>query len=205
MRHELFLSATLIAILLLCGTIVGQQSSACQAKSPRDAVDQFWRMATRGEFLAKDGWKKESVFFAEPSSTRGDVAYVASDYWEINDVTVTGNKAEVTVGFDPAGQVDSRFRYTRPRQTDAIKQAMVYRLTCAPTHHVDYYVVEGSDLKPHKIVEGPPAWQFDGTPKYVYATVNSAIRYVLEAERTTKDPTIRKNADESLTKLLRLR
>jgi len=45
------------------------------------------------------------------------------------------------------------------------------------------------------MIEGPPAPPF--------ATVTAAIRYVLEMSRKTTDPVVKKNADETLTELLK--
>ena len=50
---------------------------------------------------------------------------------------------------------------------------------------------------------GPAAWQIEKTPALAWTTVNTAIRYVLEMRIKTNDPSIKKNADETLEKLLK--
>ena len=50
---------------------------------------------------------------------------------------------------------------------------------------------------------GPAAWQIEKTPAFRWTTVNTAIRYVLELRAKSHDPSIRKNADETLEKLLK--
>lgn len=200
MKHVLLTSI----ILSLCSATLAQQPTACQGKQPRDVVEEYWRTATRGEFLAKDGWAKQASFFSGSSSSpKSRVIYVVSDDWDVGPATAAGNQAQVIVDFAPAGEIDSLLRYTAPARTDADKQGMLYRLTCAPTSFTDLRI-ESNGLKTSRTREGPPAWLVDGSPKDVLATVNATIRYVLEVKRTTKDPALRKNADETLTKLLRL-
>jgi hypothetical protein len=190
-------------ILLLCSATLAQQPSGCQGKEPREVVEKYWRAATRGEFLSKDGWAKQAGFFSGSPSPNSGVIYVISDDWEVGPVTATGNRAQVIVDVEPEGQIDSSLHYTAPSRTDAVKQGTLNRLTCAPTRYTDFKV-ENNELTPNKTVEGPSAWQLEGSPKDVLATVNAAIRHVLEIQRTTKDPLIRKNADETLSQLLRL-
>jgi hypothetical protein len=51
---------------------------------------------------------------------------------------------------------------------------------------------------------GPAVWQIEDSPKTTWTTVNTAIRYVLEARSKTSDPILKRNADEIIAKLLRL-
>jgi len=49
-------------------------------------------------------------------------------------------------------------------------------------------------------------WQIQGAPdpSVTWTTVNTAIRYVLEKREQATDPTLRKNADQTLIKLLQM-
>ncbi len=130
---------------------------------------------------------------------------ITSDYYAVNPSSVNGAEATVDVGFVNAGQIDANLRYSAPEPTPPmVKHAsLTYHLVSRPAH-VMMYGPDGKTLVEKKEIPGEIAWQIDGPPPLPWTTVNTAIRYVLEVRNKTSDPTIRKNADETLTKLMKL-
>jgi hypothetical protein len=52
---------------------------------------------------------------------------------------------------------------------------------------------------------GPGQWRIEGPVPEPHLTVDTAIRYVAELRASVKDPAIRRNADNTLAALKRLR
>jgi hypothetical protein len=173
--------------------------------SPKEATEQLWTMATRGELLTPEGWDKASrSFFMHPASApENKVVFVVSNYWGPPSEQIKGDKADVTVGFGDAGKIDSALRYLPPQPTRAIKTGMLYHFVLAPTHWT-MFKSDGKAITGKEEKSGPVTWQIDDPPGPPWTTVNTAIRYVLEIRNKTTDPVIKKNADETLLKLLRL-
>src|SRR6185437_14543563 len=105
--------------------------------SPKDVVEQLWNMATQGELLTPNGWSTASKFFLRPSQFPGDkLVRVMSNYWgPPGQLSAKGNadRVDFMVGYQDAGQIDSKLRYTPPKDTGAVKSGMVYHLVLTPT------------------------------------------------------------------------
>jgi len=196
-------AATLL-ILLLCGAPVWTQTRICDGDTPKEVADSLWTAATRGELLTAEGRNKSSqAFFTNPTPPPGNGGVlIVSNYWGPPGGEVSENSANVSVGFEDLGQIDSALRYTPPKPRTALKTAMLYHFVLTPGYSVMY----GSDGKTvkEKKPSGCSFWQIDGSLGAPWTTVNTAVRYVLETRAKTTDPVIRKNADETLAKLLQL-
>jgi hypothetical protein len=173
-----------------------------QGKSPTELVDGMWRMATQGVLLTQDGWSKLDTLFASSAPFRGNnkILVVSNDWGPPYDYKVTDNHAEVAVGYIDMGTIDSELRYTPPVKTEFVKTAFLYHLSPVPAYSTMY----SADGRVGKKPIGSRAWKIEGSPDVPWTTVNTAIRYVLEARTKTKDPAMKKNADETISKLLRL-
>lgn len=207
MKRQL-LSAVTIA--LACALAVSGQTHDMSppTRSPREVVELLWAMATRGDLLTSDGWSRASAFFTvpQPHPTNKPIL-VVSNYYGINLDNRNGDRAEIQVEYVDCGQIDSELRYSPPRKTQASKTSFGYRLVSVPT----YVMVYGSDGKTlvEKRPTGSAVWQIegsqaDGPPPARWTTVNTAIRYVLEVQNKTTDSVVKKNADETLAKLMAL-
>lgn len=189
-------------MLAFCIPLAKAQSLSPGAKSPREIVDELWTMATRGELLSVDGLKKAP--FSNPTPvTNNKVVRVVSNYWgPAYQLHSDQQTAEIAVGYTDMGTIDSELRYTAPPKTDAIKTALTYRLMTVPAYAV-IYAHDGKTILSKKAT-GFLVWQIEGSPEAPWTTVNTAIRYVLEVRAKSENPSIRKNADQTLAKLLRL-
>jgi hypothetical protein len=166
-------------------------------------------MATRGELLTTEGWNKASGFFTIPQPPPTDNRImVVSNFYGINLDSRDGNRAKVDMEYIDCGRIDLALRYSPAVRTRAYKTSFGYHLVPTPTY-LAMYASDGKTLVEKKPT-GSSIWQIEGKqaegpPALPWTTVNTAIRYVIEARDKTKDPTIRNNADQTLTALMKLR
>ena len=196
-------------IVLLAARAKPAQSPVPSKHTARETVEALWQAASRGELLTPDGWKRASDFFTESDpSPNYKVILVMSDYFGVNQVSVTDTTAEVQMEMIELGQIDSALRYSPPQIRRSDKTSLSYRLVSGPSSVVTY-VPDGAKLKKlqQKQIPGTLIWRIRGTPGlwgHPWVTVNAAIRYVLEQREKTTDPAIKGNADATIAKLLTL-
>ena len=184
-------------------------------KSPQQVVEELWKVATQGALLTPDGWNKTARGFADyPVPSPGSTVVpnplssprpvlVTSNDWGVLSCTINGNSAEVVVEYYDAGRIDPLLRYSPGQDFGPMgKTAIQFTLVFAPVRYPSY-TSGGNVLRVDKIMTGPAAWQIEKTPAFRWTTVNTAIRYVLETRAKTNDPAIKKNADDTLGKLLK--
>jgi hypothetical protein len=82
---------------------------------------------------------------------------------------------------------------------DEFKGIMIYYLI--PTSKHWEFTPDGQTLRE---VSGPPEWRIDYEGEE-WLTKNNAIRYLTQVRDRTSDPTIKKNAEESIAVLKRHR
>src|ERR1019366_3575017 len=180
-----------------------QTSPNCsiEGMSPSEVVDEIWFSATQGELLTADGWQRASRFFTKPTPFPGTKAIqVVSNYWAPASVTNSNKqRAEVFLGYLDLGKIDEALRYSDAPEPHYMKMAINYHLVLVP----GYIGISGSDGKTllDKKPTGKCVWQIEGNQGTQWTTVNTALRYVLEARDKTRDSAIRKNADQTLSKL----
>ena len=204
----------LLTILAFTAIAVGAQVIR-KEWSPQEVVDQVWRLATEGELLTPKGWDKTvRGFFVYPRPALGDkvslipahsgnVIQVVSNDWGVISCTTQGSTAKVVVEYYDAGTIDSMLRYTRGKEPSPIgKSEISFNLIFAPGHW-ETYKSDGTTLQVAEVRESPSAWRIESPQGPPWTTVNTAIRYVLEAREKTQDPTVKKNGDQALAELLR--
>lgn len=188
-EYEKMKRLTSCTILLLLATTptVPQSPAQGSRKSPRDIVEQLWRLATAGEVLTTEGWGRVAGFFEHPAPYPGNnVVYIISNsFGPADQRMLKENTAEVIRVFEPAGQIDAAMRYTPPQDTRAIKTGTLYHLAYLQTHW-PMYKPDGKTLD--REMPGPMEWQIEDAPGPPFTTVNTAIRYVLETRAKTADP-----------------
>jgi hypothetical protein len=191
-----------VIVFVVLNTIASSAQVGDQPKTPREIVDRLWKMATEGELLTDDGWRRVSGMFAKQLPFPGnDVILIVSNSWSVNRESVRGNSAEVVVGFADAGSIDSSLRYTPAKESGAFKSGQLFHLEMAPSHW-QTHELDGKTVA--KEMTGPPGWQITDSQGVPWTTVNTAVRYVLEMRNKTRNPTVKKNADDTLSELLRL-
>lgn len=193
-----------VAILLVAAVaLLGQSPATIEGPSPGDLVNELWKSATEGDLLTAEGWKKTSRFYVHTDPRPENSSFqVMSNDWAVGPIIVKAESADVTVDYIAAGKIDSMLRYSPPPRIPYMKPGIAYRLRLVP----GYIVMYGSDAKTiiSQKPSGTRAWQIEGPRGTPWTTVNTAIRYVLETKAKTADLAVRKNADETLAKLLKL-
>jgi hypothetical protein len=195
-----------LLILLIASSVIGAtaQSPIGTGLSPKEVVDRLWKEATEGELLTPDGWNKASQLFVDHEAfpANGSVRIVSNN-WGLGHSSIGNDTAEVDMEYTDAGTVDGSLRYSPPPRTGSYKTAMVFHLVFAPTHWT-MFKSDGKTIIGKEERIGPTEWQIQEPAGLPWTTVNTAIRYVFEKREKTSDPTIRKNADETLSRLLML-
>jgi hypothetical protein len=197
----------LVAIAILCVARTGlpQGSPApgtntnCPADSAKDTVQELWDMAASGELLVR--WGAAARLFSEPGPRPKDGSVrVFSDYWWVEYFKCPDESQAMVVVYshwgDAPGVIDSRLRFTPPPPV-AYQAGTGYRLMFTTPEGPDGKAVPGSPFPPKR-------WLIQGPAPPPFVTVTAAIRYVLEKRSESTDPEIRKNADETLAKLLKM-
>lgn len=199
-----------IALLLLTAACLKAPSSPgpppkqpIKGRSATEVVDEVWRMATQGELLTPDGWRRGCGFFSSPTPFPGNkvILVMSNDWGPAFQVGSKDDAAEVELGYFAIGKIDSALRYT-DTPSKYMKTGFAYHLVPVPS----YTEMMGPDGK--TLVEKRPVgyreWQIQGSPESQWTTVNTAIRYVLEKRDKAIDATIKKNADQTLAILLQM-
>jgi len=197
-------------VVFLLSAVVGlhtlPQASAPLERDPAEVVRGLWDMAARGELLSEKGWTEASYLFTKPNPfPRTGVIQIFSDYFGVNAVSVDGKTATVDMECANLGDIDAalRFKSASPLPPNVMKASLRYRLALVPDYILEYGL-DGRTLLRKREIPGKFHWEIEDPLLTPWVTVNSAIRYVLEARNRTSDPLIKKNADETLRQLLRL-
>jgi hypothetical protein len=192
------------AIFLVAATTArGQSPATTEGPSPGDRVNELWMSATQGDLLTAEGWKKTSRFYIHEDLPPANSSFeVMSNDWAVGPIIVKGETAEVGVGYIAAGKIDSTLRYTPPPRIPYMKTGIMYRLTLVSGYNV-MYGPDGKTIISQK-PSGTRGWQIEDPRGMPWTTVNTAVRYVLEMREKTANPIVKKNADETLAKLLQL-
>lgn len=195
-------------VILACVVIIrSANAQGCTESGPREAVLSLWNMAVRGQLLTPRGWQAAARLFAKPSpfpDRKSVVVY--SNYYSIYSVSVAGDTAYVDVRMAEQGEIDSTLRYTPPPKlaSSVYETALRYHLVASPPR-LTMYGPDGKTKLSEKTVAGEKQWKIEDPQEWPWTTVNTAIRYVLERRNETKDVTLRRNADATLSKLMMLR
>jgi hypothetical protein len=189
----------LLIALIACSVIGAAAQSQLGPDSPRDVVDQVWKRATEGELLRADGWSHASQFYLQHDDFPvNSPVRIVSNYWGVEHSSVSNNTAEVDLAYTDAGTVDASLKYSPPPRAKYCKTGLIFRLVFAPTHRT---MIKSDGTREER--PSYPDWQIKEPIGLPWTTVNTAIRYVLEKREKTTDPVIRKNADETLARLLK--
>jgi hypothetical protein len=199
-----FKRALFLMILLCCGPLHAGQIT-CQKNPPQEVVEDLWRRGATGELLIEKGRKDAlSLFVKGAGESATQEVRVFSEYYGVNMTSVDGNHATVQVEYADLGIISSNLTYRPAAQSSDYKTSFEFRLVSTPAH-MRIYSPDGRTIVEEKEIPNTAVWQIEESPiVFGWTTVNAAIRYTLEKRSVTKDPQIRKNADETISKLLKL-
>jgi hypothetical protein len=200
MKHILSVSLFLMVVASgVCG-----QTGTKETKSPKEVVEAFWKLETEGGRLTPEGWHNAGSFFVRPSPPpqKKTIAVISGKYkYSVDERWVKGNQAEIANGYVDLGRIDSDLHYSPPdsRFYDN-KTAVLYHLVLTDRHWEI-----GPDGITEREVSGPLAWRIEKPEPILWITVDTAIRFVKGVGEKTTDPIIKKNAEQTLAKLMALR
>jgi hypothetical protein len=189
--------------------ISAQMSSTAPQKSPEEVVKDFWRVETDGGRLNLEGWYKATEFFVRanvPPPNRIIHVIRSSQADSFEETARTENWAEVSLTTNELGQLDSTLRFRRtPQQGPA--GLLILRGPVLTFHLVltNKHWELNQDGARGKEMTGPAQWLIDCPENAEWISVDAAIHYVTDTRDKATDPSVKKNADETLAKLMKLR
>jgi len=167
--------------------------------------EEFWRLETNGERLKSSGMEKVGALFARPVPAPSvQLIHVVGDpsHDTIEETTEAEGWTEVSVTTNELGTLDRTLRFARSprkgRNNVALLRGPVITLDLVLTtkrlklREDGTHVVEATST---------PKWLILCGSESLWVSVDTAIRYVTEMRARTKDPNMRKNADQSLANL----
>ncbi len=162
-------------------------------------------MELAGTRLTRDGCRKTDHFLVRPSVAPPDTVSIVSEDFEVHETAIKQDSAKLYLYFPRFyGSLDSTLRF-EPALKGApgggiIKEGATadYSLVLAEKH----WEVE-PDGRELKEATGAPQWRIESS-QVGTISLATAIRYVTEMRDKSTDPAIRKNAEQTLTKLKKL-
>jgi hypothetical protein len=197
----------ILAIVLAFSVIAvwAQVPPELPTESAKDVVERLWCMATSGYLLTSTGWNSVSKLFVQPDvrPASKDIV-VMSNYWGVSEKreSATSSKADILTEYEEVGRLDSALRFTTKLHSSDGKTWMAYHVALT-TIHIPVLKADGKTVE--REIAGPVQWRIQGHPDFAWTTVNTAICYVIEMRAKTNDPVIKKNANDSIAILMRLR
>jgi hypothetical protein len=201
---------TLMRPLSLLGIVISMivwvnvsVTQALPQQAPKDVIEELWGMAVRGELLTPKGWKRAGDYFTDPTpwTTNMTVVVMSNDYG-FDESSISGGTAKAVMTCSELGKIDANLRYTPLPPKQSFKSGRGYDLVAVPAHTL--VLVPGTKKPEERVNPNVTYWKVKGSPGDPWTTVNTAIRYVLEMREKATDPAIKKNADQTIAKLLRL-
>jgi hypothetical protein len=176
-----FLLTVVVVVAVFSGLV------RASAKSPKDIVEQFVKMNVEGTRLTPQGWHDADALFGKPSEPpQPKVIVVIAWRYAVSDWPTKENTAEFYMGYEEVGRLNTSSLHFAPSSSGDVMWSF------------SKYAVVLANL--------PLEWRIDGVqPTEMHLTADAAIRYVNQMRTKISDPTIQKNADQTLDKLSRFR
>lgn len=199
-----------VTMFMLGGSVIFTQAPNAAEKSPKEVVEEFWRMETEGGRLTTEGWYKASRFFirlgpgsAPPKKVLHVIRSGRDDTLE--ETARTENWAEVSVSTNQLGEIDPGLRFRAspqhgPYGLEILKGPIVTFDLVLTDKHWEV----NRDGGRSKELTTPPQWLIDCAERELWVNLDAATHYVKDMRDKTRDPGVKKNADEVLAKLMNL-
>ncbi len=199
--HRLLLFATVLCL----GIFVACAHAPAQAqKSPKEVVEQFYKMETQGRWLGPERWDELQDLLTDISPWFPNAAVSVLKSYEVHDARKdigAGGMVDYQVEVDlfEWGSIDSYLNFTRARGSSGKSTAVgepVEQRTYETLVLRDRFVQRSLSGKEEE-KRGMLGWRMAlfASPKI---DVNTAIRWVAEMRDKSNDPAIKYNADKTL-------
>jgi hypothetical protein len=178
--------------------VMSQWVPQSKGRPTEKVVVEYEKFVEQGSFLSSHGWKTASKIYLEtyPYPPDGTIQVVTTGGL-VGEDSNRNNRAEVELKWtDHLGTVDSKLRFKKP---DYGCVATIYQFGLV-------YTDKHREISPDgNVVEstGPWSWKIETPLKDRPATVAQAIIYVEVMRDKSKDPVIKKNANQTI-KMLKL-
>lgn len=194
-----------LVLLVRAAYVQSQEATSPCSTIPYEAVlvvEGLWNSASSGELLSPEGWQRATSmrYFTQSATPPKDSGFrvVNNRYW-ITNISHENDKLLIPVETVELGRIDSALRFVPTRQDNPDFYA--YRMVYGATPK-GMWTSDGKKLMKQTVTNtGPKQWRIEGQLTYRWATVNAAIRYILETQDKSKDPVLRGNAEKTLETL----
>jgi hypothetical protein len=110
---KLLVLTTLFSLLSI--PVLGQFSVRSR-ESPKEVMEQFCKMDTKGDLLSAEGRREAASLFVSPLGwSRNQNVIVVSEY-VLRGPDMHGNSAQFMVDYSVWGELDASLRFTREEQ-----------------------------------------------------------------------------------------
>ncbi len=193
----------MVVCVIIWAQMLIAQSLPLPRESPKEVIEGLWGMAVRGDLLTPEGWIRANNYFTNPTpwGTNKTIIVMSNDYG-FDHSSISGGTARAEITCEELGQIDSSLRYAPFRPKRSFKSGIGYNLVAVPAHALVSF--PGATKPEERVNPHVTYWKIKGSPGDPWTTVNTAIRYVLEAREKTRDPIIKQNADRTMAALMKL-
>ena len=169
-------------------------------KSPREVVEQFYKLETQGRWLGSEHWDELKDYSGEiPVWSPPEAISVLQTYRVTNLQRQTGNKGEAKfradVEFKVWGTIDPFLQFALARDGRDGGSPIGER-TNDTFALQDWYVNRSTE--PQKVEKSRLRWRITMFPRVPRVDVPTALRYVAEMRAKSKGPFMQYNADQTL-------
>jgi hypothetical protein len=182
-----------IRMLVGYGLLATNYVALSQEPGAEDIVMRFCQLDAQGEQLTPNGWHKMETLFATPVVPRPDKIMVIKDF-VVSHGFPEKDKVGFVVDYTPVGSID-------------LSEGIFSPLPPTLQVRVDLFV---NQVRPEsRGTSGQAAehaeWRIQGPPPEPHLRVHATIQYLSRERANAKDAHFRKNADQTLATLKRLR
>lgn len=171
-------------------------------ESSKEVVAQFCKMETEGGRLTPEGWQQARSFFVRSTtfSSETPIVVIGNTYAVWDPIVLPNGITEVAVEIHLVVQIDSKLRFTLDAHR-YYKNSRHFKLVFSDRH----WELGAKGNASKEIAEPSPRWLIDEPDDTLMLSVTTALRYVGQRRDATSDSAIKKNADETLSKMKGLR
>jgi hypothetical protein len=194
----------LVTVLGLSAIIVDAQAPTEAQKSPKEVVEQFYKMETEGRWLGPEHWDELQDFLTnvDPWSTPVSVSVLKS--YRVVECTTEHRcgKDQIEVDYDEWGSIDYFLNFTKARGPEGRSPA-----AGGPVEQRTYETLYLSDRFLKTSVSGREeektgalGWRISLFAS-TRVNVDTAVRWVAEMRDKSSDPAIKYNAERTIATL----
>lgn len=200
------LSVLILVLLVLVPPVTGQTIKS-SGKPTEKVVIEYEKLVESGAFLTPEGWGRAARLYAESStfSAQSEISLMGTG-GAVGENWSKDGKAEVETKWkDYYGTIDSTLRFHPPNRPPAFDVPVAMTCYQFSLVYTDKHREIGKDGQILRDSTGSWEWKIQEPRMTRWATLHQAIGYVTMMHDKTDNPIIRKNAEQTIAVLKRLR